>query len=158
KAEELVAFAYRHGNKARAEVFFLEGMSKAMRRLAGEAHPAFPVTIYYAFKQTESDGADGTASTGWDTFLDAVIRAGFAVTGTWPMRTEQGGGLRQLGRNALASSIVLVCRPRAADLVTATRRDFVTALKAELPIALAHLQRGNIAPVDLAQAAIGPGM
>jgi len=157
KDEELVAFPYRHGGKVGAEAFFLEGMTQAMHRLAEQAHPAFPVTIYYAFKQSESDSADGTASTGWETFLDAVIRAGFAVTGTWPVRTEYTSQLKTT-RSALASSIILVCRPRSAVAPTATRREFVTALKAELPVALAHLQRGNIAPVDLAQAAIGPGM
>jgi hypothetical protein len=119
---------------------------------------AFPVTIYYAFKQAESDGADGTTNTGWDTFLAAVIKAGFAITGTWPMTTELARPIIGSGTNALASSIVLVCRQRSANAPTATRRDFVTALKAELPQALAHLQAGNIAPVDLAQAAIGPGM
>jgi putative DNA methylase len=158
KAEELVAFAYRHDGKAGAEAFFLDGMTQAMHRLAEQAHPAFPVTIYYAFKQAEGNGAEGTASTGWETFLDAVIRAGFATSGTWPMRTELGNRMRSMDSNALASSIVLVCRKRAADTPTATRREFVTALKTELPVALAHLQRGNIAPVDLAQAAIGPGM
>ena len=158
KAEELVATPYRHGSKQKAEAFFLDGMTQAMHRLAEQAHPAFPVTIYYAFKQSESDGTDGTASTGWDTFLDAVIRAGFAVTGTWPMRTELSNRMIGSGTNALASSIVLVCRRRAANAPTATRREFVSALKAELPVALAHLQRGNIAPVDLAQAAIGSGM
>ena len=159
KAEELVATPYRHGSKEKAEAFFLDGMTQAMHRLAEQAHPAFPVTIYYAFKQSESDGDDGTASTGWETFLDAVIRAGFAISGTWPMRTEtRQPHASASDTNALASSIVLVCRPRAADAPTATRREFVTALKAELPVALAHLQRGNIAPVDLAQAAIGPGM
>ena len=156
KAEELVATPYRHGSKDKAESFFLDGMTQAMHRLAGQAHPAFPVTIYYAFKQAESD-EEGTSSTGWDTFLAAVIEAGFALSGTWPMRTEQTAAMKT-GTNALASSIILVCRPRAADAPTATRREFVTALKAELPQALAHLQRGNIAPVDLAQAAIGPGM
>ena len=158
KAEELVATPYRHGSKEKAEAFFLDGMTQAMHRLAEQAHPAFPVTIYYAFKQSESDDDEGTASTGWETFLDAVIRAGFAISGTWPMRTERGNASIGIGTNALASSIVLVCRPRAADAPTATRREFVAALKAELPAALAHLQRGNIAPVDLAQAAIGPGM
>jgi putative DNA methylase len=158
KGKELVAFAYRHDGKAGAEAFFLGGMTQAMHRLAEQAHPAFPVTIYYAFKQVESDVAEGTASTGWDTFLAAVIRAGFAITGTWPMRTELGNRVRGMDSNALASSIVLVCRPRALDEGTATRREFVRALKTELPVALAHLQRGNIAPVDLAQAAIGPGM
>ena len=158
KAEELVATPFRHGSRDKAETFFLSGMTQAMHRLAEHAHPAFPVTIYYAFKQAESDGADGTASTGWDTFLDAVIRAGFAISGTWPMRTELSNRMVGSGTNALASSIILVCRPRGADASTATRREFVTALKVELPVALAHLQRGNIAPVDLAQAAIGPGM
>ena len=158
KAEELVAISYRHGSKEKAEAFFLDGMTQAMHRLTEQAHPAFPVTIYYAFKQAESDGVDGTASTGWDTFLDAVIHAGFAISGTWPMRTELSNRMIGSGANALASSIVLVCRPRETDAPTATRREFVTALKAELPVALAHLQAGNIAPVDLAQAAIGPGM
>jgi putative DNA methylase len=133
-------------------------MTQAMHRLAEQAHPAFPVTIYYAFKQAESDGADGMTNTGWDTFLAAVIEAGFAISGTWPLRTELSNRMIGSGTNALASSIVLVCRPRAVHASTATRRDFVNALKTELPVALLHLQRGNIAPVDLAQAAIGPGM
>lgn len=158
KSEELVATPYRHGSKEKAETFFLDGMTQAMHRLAEKAHPTFPVTIYYAFKQSESQSDEGTSSTGWETFLDAVICAGFATTGTWPMRTENDSRMIGQGTNALASSIVLVCRPRAADAPIATRRDFVTALKAELPVALTHLQRGNIAPVDLAQAAIGPGM
>ena len=158
KAEELVATPYRHGSKEKAETFFLDGMTRAMHRLAEQAHPAFPVTIYYAFKQSETESNEGTSSTGWETFLDAVIRAGFAVSGTWPIRSELA--TRNIGRgaNALASSIILVCRPHAAGASTATRREFLTVLKAELPQALAHLQRGNIAPVDLAQAAIGPGM
>jgi putative DNA methylase len=158
KAEELVATPYRHGGKEGAEVFFLEGMTRAMHRLAKQAHPGFPVTIYYAFKQSETDDAEGTTSTGWDTFLEAVIRAGFSISGTWPMRTEREARAIGLGTNALASSIILVCRGRASAAPVATRREFVTVLKAELPAALAHLQRSNIAPVDLAQAAIGPGM
>jgi putative DNA methylase len=158
KAEELVATPYRHGGKEWAEKFFLDGMTQAMRRLAEQAHPAFPVTIYYAFKQTENESDTGTASTGWETFLDAVIRAGFAISGTWPMRTERGARSIGIGTNALASSIILVCRQRTADAKPATRREFVAALKRELPDALRLLQAGNIAPVDLAQAAIGPGM
>jgi putative DNA methylase len=158
KAEELVATPYRHGSKDKAETFFLDGMTQAMHRLAEQSHPAFPVTIYYAFKQSESETDEGTASTGWETFLDAVIRAGFGISGTWPMRTENQTRLVGMITNALASSIVLVCRKRPATAPTATRREFVAALKAELPAALADLQRGNIAPVDLAQAAIGPGM
>ena len=156
KAQELVAFAYRHENKDAAGKFFMKGMTRAMRRLAEQAHPAFPVTIYYAFKQAETKN-EGTASTGWETFLDAVIRAGFALTGTWPMRTEMTAALKEL-TNSLASSIILVCRPRHSDAPIATRRDFLAALKAKLPEALRLLQKGNIAPVDLAQAAIGPGM
>ena len=157
KAEELVATPYRHGGKQQAEAFFLNGMTRAMHRLAEQTHPAFPVTIYYAFKQSETETA-GTASTGWETFLDAVIEAGLAISGTWPMRTELGNRMIGMGTNALASSIVLVCRQRPANAPTATRRDFINQLKAELPGALSDLQRGNIAPVDLAQAAIGPGM
>ncbi len=158
KAEELVATPYRHGSKEKAESFFLDGMTQAMHRIAEQANPAFPVTIYYAFKQSETESNAGTSSTGWETFLGAMIGAGLSITGTWPLRTEGAGRLLANDTNALASSIVLVCRRRAADAPTATRREFVTALKAELPAALANLQRGNIAPVDLAQAAIGPGM
>ena len=158
KAEELVATPYRHGSKDAAETFFLAGMTQAVRCLAAQAHPGFPVTIYYAFKQSETKGKTGIASTGWETFLDAVIRSGFSITGTWPLRTERGGRSISIGTNALASSILLVCRQRSADAPMATRREFVAALKSELPVALTHLQRGNIAPVDLAQAAIGPGM
>ena len=157
KAEELVATPYRHGTRKAAEIFFLDGMVQAMRRLVEQSHLAFPVTIYYAFKQSETKGDAGTSSTGWETFLDAVIHAGFSITGTWPMRTEYTGNLKK-GIAALASSIVLVCRRRPADAPLATRREFSTALRDELPTALANLQSGNIAPVDLAQAAIGPGM
>jgi putative DNA methylase len=158
KNEELVAEAYRHGSKEKAELFFLGGMTQAMHRLAEQTHPAFPVTIYYAFKQSESDDEEGISSTGWDSFLEAVIRAGFALSGTWPMRTELSNRMIGSETNALASSIILVCRPRVSDAPNSTRREFLSALKAELPFAIAHLQRGNIAPVDLAQAAIGPGM
>ncbi|MEA3273902.1 MAG: DUF1156 domain-containing protein [Pseudomonadota bacterium] len=157
KAEELVATPYRHGSKGKAEQFFMSGMKEAMHRLAEQTHPAFPITIYYAFKQSESRRDTGIASTGWETFLDAAIEAGLAVTGTWPIRTERTLGLKG-DINALASSIVLVCRTRPDDAPSTTRRDFVATLKSELPSALAHLQRSNIAPVDLAQAAIGPGM
>jgi putative DNA methylase len=157
KVEELVAFTYRHTSKLESEQFFLNGMTKAMHRIAEQAHPAFPVNIYYAFKQSESDGNDGTTNTGWDTFLAAVLSAGFSISGTWPMRTEMTAAMKTI-KNSLASSIVLVCRKQSTNAPTGTRRDFVSALKAELPMALAHLQASNIAPVDLAQAAIGPGM
>ena len=158
KVEELVATPSRHGGKDAAGVFFLDGMTEALRRLSEQTHPGFPVTIYYAFKQSETKGEAGTASTGWETFLDAVIRSGFAITGTWPMRTELGRRLRGMDSNALASSIVLVCRRRSPDAPPATRREFLTVLRADLPRALRLLQTGNVAPVDLAQAAIGPGM
>ena len=157
KAEELIASRYRHGGKQEAEKFFLGGMTQAMKRLVEQAHPASPVTIYYAFKQSETKRETGTVSTGWETFLDAVMRSGFAVTGTWPVRTELLNKIG-MGANLLASSIVLVCRPRPADAPLATRREFLSALRAELPQALRLLQTGNVAPVDLAQAAIGPGM
>ena len=156
KSEELVATPYRHGSKEKAEAFFLEGMTHAMHQLTEQAHLAFPVTIYYAFKQSETE-KEGTASTGWETFLEAVIRVGFAITGTWPIRTEYTGNLKK-NVSALASSIVLVCRHSQHDAPTATRREFLSALKRELPHALALLQHGNIAPVDLQQSAIGPGM
>ncbi len=158
KAEELISASYRHGSKEKSETFFLNGMTQAMHRLAEQAHPAFPVTIYYAFKQSEKEGADGTVSTGWDTFLAAVVEAGFSVSGTWPVRTELANKLIGAKANMLASSIVLVCRQRSNDAHATTRREFVAGLKAELPLALSHLQAGNIAPVDLAQASIGPGM
>lgn len=162
KAEELVATPYRHGTKEKAEAFFLDGMTHAIHNLAEQAHPAFPVTIYYAFKQSETKDAAGTSSTGWETFLDAVIRAGFAITGTWPMRTELGNRMIGSGTNALASSIVLVCRKRAPDAPTASRREFLRELNATLPEALDEMTRGGVhspvAPVDLSQAIIGPGM
>lgn len=158
KVEELVATPYRHGGKEKAETFFLDGMTQALRGLAGKAHPAFPITIYYARKQAESDGRDAPSSTGWDTFLAAVIRAGFAITGTWPLRTE--GDNRQMGiqANALASSIVLVCRPRASDAHSATRTEFLQELSLAMRDALPALLSGDIGAVDLSQAAIGPGM
>ena len=158
KAEELVATPYRHGSKEKAEAFFLEGMTLAMHQLAGLTHPAFPVTIYYAFKQSENRGDLGATSTGWETFLGAVMQAGLTISGTWPVSTESRTRLVGMATNALASSIVLVCRPRSADAPVATRRVFIEALKSELPDALRQMQQGNIAPVDLAQAAIGPGM
>ena len=157
KAEELVASPHRHGGRLAAETYFLTGMRRTLQNLAEQAHPAFPITVYYAFKQAETN-REGVSSTGWDTFLQAVIRSGFAISGTWPMRTELKNKLLGVGANILASSIVLVCRRRSADAPLATRREFIAALYASLPHALARLRSGNIAPVDLAQAAIGPGM
>lgn len=162
KAEELVATPYRHGSKDKAESFFLSGMTQAMHNLAEKAHPAFPVTIYYAFKQAETKGEAGTSSTGWETFLEAVVRAGFAICGTWPMRTELGNRMIGSGNNALASSIILACRQRVADAPTVSRREFIRELNAALPDALDEMTRGGVnspvAPVDLSQAIIGPGM
>ena len=158
KADELVATPYRHGSKAQAEAFFVVGMTQALKQIEEQAHSCFPMTIYYAFKQSEATNERGVGSTGWETFLDAVIRAGFAINGTWPMRTERGARSMSIGSNALASSVVLVCRKQSADAPIGTRREFIAKLKTDLPSALAYLQRGNTAPVDLAQAAIGPGM
>ncbi len=158
KAQELVATPYRHGGRAAAEKFFLEGMTRSLRQLAVQTHPGFPVTIYYAFKQSETKDDSGVASTGWETFLDAAMKSGLALSGTWPMRTERSARTTAIGTNALASSIVLVCRRRPEDAPAATRREFLTELRAELPGAVRLLQSGNVAPVDLAQAAIGPGM
>ena len=158
KAEELIANPYRQGGKESSEAFFYNGMALAMRNLSHQTHPAFPITIYYAYKQQETNASEGTSSTGWDGFLTSVIESGFAISGTWPIRTELSNRMIGSGTNALASSIVLVCRPRPLNAPTVTRRDFLAALKDELPVALANMQRGNIAPVDLAQASIGPGM
>ena len=164
KAEELVALAYRHADgKSGAETFFLTGMTKAMQGIAEQSHKAFPVTIYYAFRQSET-GVDGTTSnTGWDTFLGAVIQAGFAISGTWPMRTEYTGNLKK-SIGALASSVILVCRRRHIDAGTISRRQFVRLLNEALPDALAKMtgaeegENSPVAPVDLSQAIIGPGM
>lgn len=164
KTEELVATPARHGGSDEAEHFFLNGMTKAMQRLCEQAHPSSPVTIYYAFKQSETESTGGTSSTGWETFLDAVVRSGFALTGTWPMRTELGNRMRGQESNALASSIVLVCRPRPATAESISRRAFQRELNQVLPEALDEMTRGSgddrspVAPVDLSQAIIGPGM
>ena len=157
KAEELVATPFRHGGKEAAENFFLEGMSCAMRNISNLANSEYPVTIYYAFKQSDSKDANGISSTGWATFLEAVIGSGFQLTGTWPLRTERTTGLKG-SVNALASSIILVCRKKTQDAPQTTRRNLINALRNELRPALKKLQESNIAPVDLAQSAIGPGM
>lgn len=167
KAQELIATPYRFGgDKKKAEDFFEEGLGKAFIRMREAQHLDYPLTVYYAFKQAESEddengqanGAVVSASTGWETMLEGLLRSGFAITGTWPMRSELSNRPVASGTNALASSIVLVCRLRAVDAPLTSRGEFLRALKRELPAALKDLQRGNIAPVDLAQAAIGPGM
>jgi putative DNA methylase len=161
KSGELVATPYRFGgSREQADEHFEEGFIRAFTRMRATQAAAGPLTLFYAFKQAEDDGADDVAlvSTGWETMLEGLLGSGFAVTGTWPMRTELSSRMLSSGTNALASSIVLVCRPRASGAALATRRQLLSALKAELPLALRHLQQGNIAPVDLAQAAIGPGI
>lgn len=167
KSLELIASPYRHdGSSEKAQSFFEQGFAKAFRNLRGATNPDVPLTIYYGFKQSEADDTNdddnssesGNASTGWETMLSGVITAGFTVDGTWPMRTERSTRSVGMGTNALASSIILVCRARPTDAPLATRREFLSRLKDELPDALRHLQQGSIAPVDLAQAAIGPGM
>ncbi len=171
KTQELVAAPYRFGgSKSKAQEFFEAGLGKAFARMRAVQHPDYPLTVYYAFKQVESEADEGdevsnngnslkvTASTGWETMLEGLIRAGFTITGTWPMHTERTGRTIGIGTNVLASSIVLVCRPRLVDAPVASRRQFLNALRAELPDKLKKLQHGGIAPVDLAQASIGPGM
>ena len=161
KKQELVATPYRFGGgRKEAQTFFERGLGAAFERMRTDCNPDYPLTVYYAFKQAESSGegsATQTASTGWETMLSGLLRTGLSVVGTWPVRTELTGNLKR-NVNALATSVVLVCRPRPDGASLATRREFQAALRAELPDALRHLQHGNIAPVDLAQASIGPGM
>ncbi len=158
KDEELIATPYRHdGSADKAKNFFEHGMLSACKQMYQYAREDIPVTIYYAYKQSDSDDS-GTASSGWETMLGAIVNAGFAITGTWPMRTEMANRSIASGTNALASSIVLVCRKRPADATQITRRNLVSILRRELRPALRKLQESNIAPVDLAQSAIGPGM
>lgn len=157
KAEELVADPYRHDGKEGAEKFFVEGFNQVFRRIRQSANTTVPLAVYYAYKQQDS-GRDGTSSTGWHTLLDGLIHSGWEITATWPMRTEMSDRMIGSNANALASSIVLACRPRSAHAEATTRRAFVARLKAELPEALRTLIQGSIAPVDLAQAAIGPGI
>lgn len=157
KAEELVANPYRHDGKDGARHFFEKGFREVFARARENALADYPITVYYAFKQSDSSN-DGDASTGWETLLDGMIHSGWMITATWPMRSERAGRMRDLGSNALASSIVLALRPRPNDAPTTDRRDLISALQDELPDALRELQQGRIAPVDLPQAAIGPGM
>ena len=157
KSEELVASPYRQGGNLHAEKFFLEGMTAAMATMVAGASDAFPTTIYYAFKQSEVE-QEGVSSTGWATFLQAVITAGFSVLGTWPVRTESPGRLIAKGTNALANSVVMVCRKKNASAETITRAEFLRALNRELPAAIADLQSANVSPADMPQSAIGPGM
>jgi putative DNA methylase len=164
KDEELVATPARHGSSEKAELFFLNGMTSAIQRFANQSHPSAPITIYYSFKQADTVSETGTSSTGWETFLDACFQAGLQITGTWPARTERPGRMRDFDSNALASSIVLVCRKRPDNARTVSRREFLRELNDVLPEALDEMTKGSgddrspVAPVDLSQAIIGPGM
>lgn len=158
KTEELVANPYRHGGRDGARGFFEDGFRGVFTKARATASADYPITVFYAYKQSESDGDAEVSSAGWETLLDGMIRSGWAITATWPMRSERAGRMLSVGTNALASSIVLALRPRAEDAPTTDRRGLIAALQAELPDALRKLQQGQIAPVDLPQAAIGPGM
>jgi putative DNA methylase len=157
KMEELVADRIRHGSSTSAETFFINGMTAAIAKIADESLPGFPATIYYAFKQSEIE-SEGVSSTGWATFISAVLEGGFSIVGTLPVRSEQAYRMRGMGANALANSVVLVCRKRKTSAEAVTRAEFVRALKRELPRAIAELQAANIAPADMPQSAIGPGI
>jgi len=157
KTEELVAASYRHGGKTEAEAFFMNGMSHALKAVCLASTDEEPLAIYYAFKQSEV-AEEGLTSAGWASFLQAVIDAGLAVDGTWPLRSEQSGRMRGIGSNALASSIVLVCRKRDSKARVATRAELVRTLKAELPQAIADIRKAGVGPVDMQQSVIGPGM
>jgi putative DNA methylase len=164
KTEELVATPARHGGKQKAESFFLMGMTSAMQRLATLSHPSAPLTIFYAFKQSDTELDSDTSSPGWETFLESILQAGMQLSGTWPVRTEKEGRTRGNDSNALASSIVLVCRKRPSDAPSISRREFIRELDGVLPEALDAMTKGSgderspVAPVDLSQAIIGPGM
>ncbi|MGH3895915.1 MAG: DUF1156 domain-containing protein [Rhodococcus qingshengii] len=157
KADELVANPVRHDGKEGAKAFFEDGFRRVFARAHANADPSIPTSVWYAFKQSESD-ARGEASTGWETLLEGMIRSGWEITSTWPVRSERGERRISIGTNALASSIVLTLRPRQSSAETIDRRGLIAALEAELPDALRKLQQGQVAPVDLPQAAIGPGM
>ena len=157
KEQELVATAYRHGGRDQAEAFFMQGMGDALTAMRKAAVDDAPLAIYYAFKQAEV-AQEGLTSAGWSSFLQAVVDAGLGIDGTWPVRTEMANRMIGSGTNALASSIVLVCRKRAQDAGIATRAEFIRALKRELPDAIAAIRRAGVGPVDMQQSVIGPGM
>lgn len=158
KSDELIADPFRHDGKANAEQFFEKGFYDVFKRICESTPTGYPITVFYAFKQSETDIDGDHASTGWETLLEGMLSGGWAITATWPITTERGGRMRDVGSNALASSVVLACRPRPADAGFADRRGLIQALREELPEALLNLEHGKIAPVDLRQAAIGPGM
>lgn len=157
KSEELVATTYLHPSREAAEEFFLKGMSVALSNVQKQLDLNIPAAIYYAFKQSEVS-AEGISSTGWATFIQAVIDAGFSIMGTWPLRTEMRTRQIAMGNNALANSVVLVCRKKEENAEIITRAEFLRTLKRELPSAIAELQAANVSPADMPQSAIGPGM
>ena len=157
KKKELIANRHRHASPQAAENFFMEGMRQTLRAMRGAAVEDAPITLFYAFKQTELAN-EGITSAGWASFLQAVINAGFVIDGTWPMRTEMGGRMRATGSNALASSVVLVCVKRPEDASVGTRQEFRARLKAEMPAALRKIKEAGVGPVDMTQSALGPGM
>ncbi len=159
KTEELIASPYRHnGSRQKAESFFESGLKEVFKEICRASTEAAPMTLFYAYKQSETEDGGRTASTGWETMLKGLLDSGFEVTGTWPMRSELSNRPIASGTNALASSVVLACRPRPADASLGTRRELLRQLQSELPATLKPLQKANIAPVDLPQAAVGPGM
>jgi putative DNA methylase len=158
KSEELVADPVRHGGKKEAQEFFEKGFANVFERICNATPEDYPITVFYAFKQSENDDAGSQVSTGWEKLLEGMLQSGWVVTATWPMRTERAGRAIGIGTNALASSIVLACRPRQENATFSDRRGLIAALREELPGALRKLEQGNVAPVDLRQAAIGPGM
>ncbi|MFJ2176602.1 DUF1156 domain-containing protein [Streptomyces sp. NPDC087851] len=157
KAEELVANPYRHGGKEKAEKFFEAGFENVFARARQTASPDYPITVFYAFKQAELE-KEGVASTGWSTFLEGMVRSGWTITATWPVRSERGGRMIAVGTNALASSIVLALRPRETTAPATDRTGFLTALHTEMDEALPRIREGAIAPADLRQTILGPGM
>jgi putative DNA methylase len=158
KDDEIVADPFRHGGEEQAKRFFEERFETVFTRIAAGTPKGYPISFFYAYKQAETDGDGSRVSTGWETLLDAMLKTGWTVTATWPMRTELGNRPRNRESNALASSIVMVCRPRPAAAGIIDRRGLIAALRGELPGAMRTLQQGSIAPADLDQAAIGPGM
>jgi putative DNA methylase len=158
KTDELVANPFRWGGKVQAEQIFENGFEKVFTRIGQHTQGGFPIIVFYGFKQAETDSEGGHASTGWETLLEGMIKAGWTITATWPVRTERSGRMNAIDTNALASSIALACRPRPTEADVTDRRGLIAALREELPDALRRLQQGGVAPVDLPQAAIGPGM
>ena len=158
RSSEIVAATYRHGGKERAGIFFESRMFEALKSIRKQAHPGFPISLYYAFKQSETKSNSGSSTTGWEAFLSSLINAGFSITATWPIRTELSNRMNSKNANTLASSIVIACRPRDVNAETISKSEFKRRLKSALAPAVQSLERENIAPVDIAQAAIGPGM